>query len=243
MDIDKYYSKLDSERFGYKIARINEFEHAVPETVESLKLKNYRLIISKVSAASISFVNTLEQNGFLLKDMQLTFRYDFKEPYKSAPTSGIEVRTATLSDKETLCKIALNSFSNYGHYAADTKMDLGKAQEIYSDWIGRSYDKNVANNILVATVDKQIAGFLSHKINLTPDKHAVGGIGAVDEKFRNRDIFTTIVIAGLNWAAENNCTWVEHNALVTNYPVSRAFGKLGFKPTNATITFHKWLEA
>lgn len=241
MITSKFHSLLDTERFGYNIAKINSFEGPVKNIINELKDSNYKLILSKVNANDITLINELEQNGFMLKDIQVTYQFDLSEPIIFNLNEGIKIRNAELSDKEALYEIAMKSFENYGHYSADEKLDELKCKEIYGDWIIRSFDKQVADNILVADINGQIAGFLSHKIYINKFKYAVGGIGAVDAKYRNKDIFKAITISGLNWALTNNCKWVEHNVLVTNYPVNRSFSKLGFKTSNSFITFHKWL--
>ncbi len=241
MDIREFHSALDSERFGYNVAKINTFDYPVVDLLNVLKLSNYKLVLSKVNANNISLINRLEEHGFLLKDIQLTYKYELIETLSLSLTEDLTIRDARLADKEELHYIAINSFESYGHYFADEKLNSTQSKEIYGDWIIRSYDKNVADNIIVAEINGEIAGFLSHKIHHDRIRYAVGGIGAVASKYRNRDIFRAITISGINWAIENQCQWVEHNVLVTNSPVMRSFGKLGFKPANSFITFHKWL--
>ena len=239
MDIREFHSVLDSMRFGYNVAKINKFDYPVNDLISDLRLNDYKLVISKVSAKDIHLINQLEECGFLLKDIQLTYKYELSEPLPLI--EDIRIRDAQLSDKEELYQIAINSFANYGHYFADKKLNSSQCKEIYGNWIIRSYDNKVADNIIVAEINGEVAGFLSHKIHENQFRYAVGGIGAVSPKYRNRDIFKAITISGINWAIERECKWVEHNVLVTNTPVMRSFGKLGFKPENSAITFHKWL--
>lgn len=241
MDIREFHSELDSARFGYNVAKINNFDYPANEIISILRKNNYKLIISKINANDISLINQLEEEGFLLKDIQVTYKYELSETYFFSLAADTTVREALLSDKDMLYQIAMESFDGYGHYAADTKIDIKHCKKIYGDWIIRSYDNNIADNIIVAEINGEIAGFLSHKIHTDQYRYAVGGIGAVMPKYRNRDIFRAITISGINWALSKNCNWVEHNVLVTNPPVMRSFAKLGFKPANSSITFHKWL--
>lgn len=244
MDIKQFHSELDSMRFGYNVAKINTFDYPITELLTALRLNNYKLVLSKVNVNNIPLINKLEQAGFLLKDIQLTYEYELNEIFTLPSTKDIKIRFAQLSDKEELYQLAINSFVNYGHYCADEKLDKTQCQEIYGDWIVRSYDPHVADNIIVAEVNGEIAGFLSHKIYDNKQfRYAAGGIGAVASQHRNKDIFKIITITGINWAFEKNCQWVEHNVLITNLSVIRSFEKLGFKPTNSMITFHKWLDS
>lgn len=242
MDASIYHSKLDTDRFGFKIARINCFEGDVSELVASLGNSGYKLIISKVNTDHVRLINKLEDTGFRLKDTQVTYKYELPDcPPPLTIPSNITIRSAELADRSALYEIAIRSFANYGHYSTNEKLDQSKVKEVYGDWTLRSFDRQIADSILVAEVGEQIAGFLTHKIHKDERKWAVGGIGAVDQDFRNRDIFRAIVLSGIDWARENSCLWVEHNVLVTNYAVSRSFIKIGFKPAASVVTLHKWL--
>jgi RimJ/RimL family protein N-acetyltransferase len=241
MSVLKYHSLLDTERFGFKVAKVNSFDEPIKDILNNLKIDDYKLILSKVNTLNIGLINDLEENGFLLKDIQLTYKYEVGVIIPNKLADDLIIREANLSDKNSLYDIAIKSFQKYGHYASDNKLDSNTCKEIYGDWIIRSFEKQVADNILVAEVNGKIAGFLSHKIYENNFKYAVGGIGAVDPTYRNKDIFKAITISGLDWAFKNNCDWVEHNVLITNYPVNRSFSKVGFKISNSFITFHKWL--
>lgn len=242
MDFNRYHSKLDTERFGFNIAKINEFNYPIFDMLKSLKSGGYNLIISKVNANNIKLINELEQHGFEIKDIQVTYKFTLPNHSPFTPAVNAKIRNAELSDRNVLFDIAKKSFKDYGHYSADKRLDSEKCNEIYSDWIVRSFDKQVADNILIAEIDGRVAGFLSHKIYQSDNKYAAGGIGAVDPDYRNKNVFQEITIAGINWARENNCEWVEHNVLITNYPVNRSFSGLGFKISNSFVTFHKWLS-
>lgn len=242
MDIQEFHSALDTERFGFKIAKVNEFLCPISDLLGELQSKNYKLVLSKVNANDITLINKLEQYGFELKDIQVTYKFDLDRIIPIIPSAEVIIRNAEIRDKEKLIEIALNSFMGYGHYSADKKLESKKCQEIYCDWIVRSFDKKVADNILVAEINGNVAGFLSHKIYEKETKYAAGGIGAVSPDYRSKNVFKEITVAGIHWARENNCKWVEHNVLITNYPVNRSFGNLGFKISNSFITFHKWLE-
>ena len=241
MDIKEFHSVLDSVRFGYNVAKVNTFDYPVNELINALRLNNYKLILSRVNANDINLINQLETCGFLLKDIQLTYKYECSEILPLTLHEDILIRDARLSDKEELYQIAVNSFDGYGHYSADEKITSTQCKEIYGDWIIRSYDNKVANNIIVAEINGEIAGFLSHKLQEDRCRYAVAGIGAIMPKYRNRGIYRAITISGINWAIEKQCKWVEHSVLLTNPPVMRLFSKLGFKPANSAITFHKWL--
>lgn len=246
MEIENYLSEIDTNRFGFKIAKIDRFDISPKEVLEFLKNNNIKLVLTKVSAENIELINNLERLNFVIKDIQVTFKYDFADelPILNFSDSNILVRDIKFSDIGELEKIAAEAFLNYGHYAADKRLDVRKCNEIYSDWIRRSYeDSVVADKIIIAEYDGEIAGFLSFKIFKNNGyKYAAGGLGAVSLKFRNKNIFRKLVFEGLMWGRDNNFDWEEHNVLITNYPVVKSFTKLGFTVYKTFTTMHNWLD-
>jgi hypothetical protein len=248
MDILEFLSELDSNRFGFKICKVNEFNYAIEDILLFLKHHNVKLIISKVSLDNIDLINQLESNGFLIKDVQITYKFDINKlsnfiHYKNNNTNdNIIIRDFCNHDIESLKYIAKNSFLNYGHYAKDIKLDKNKSNEIYIDWIYRSMsDKSLSDKIIVAEYNKKTVGFLSLKINNNNETYVAGGIGAVDPNYRNKNIFKLITIDSLIWADMINAKWVEHNVIVNNYPVNKSFLQVGFYPYKSFATFHCWI--
>lgn len=246
MKIENYISIIDSNRFGYNVAKIDKFGSSPEEILSFLKCNNVRLVLCKVPLEELSLINKLESLNFTIKDIQVTYKYDL-EKYENKNdkfSSDIIVRDFNKNDISILQEIASDSFKNYGHYANDKKLDINKCNQIYSDWIARSCeDKNVADKVFVAEYNNEIAGFLSFKIhNKDSNKYAAGGIGAVAKKFRNINTFKALSIEGLNWGKKTGLDWVEHNVLIDNYPVNRSFIKTGFYTYKSFVTMHNWIE-
>lgn len=247
MNINEYYSDLDSNRFGKKVAKINDFGVNPDMVLEDLLMSDYDLVLSKIPADNIELINLLEDFGFHVKDAQVTYKYDlnrFDEKLLGyIDDSSVLLRDHQKKDIEEIVKITEESYYGYGHYAADIKLDKKKCLEAYKDWAYRSCtEKVVADKMIVAEVDKQIAGYLSFRIFKENDKkYAAGGLGAVSQKFRGKDIFRKITIQGLKWGLEEGFDWEEHNVLINNYPVNRSFSKLGFVVFKSFYTLHCWL--
>ena len=246
MLIDNFISELDTNRFGFNVAKLNESDFVFdPKTmIESFKDNGVKLVMAKVNANDVDLINNLEGMGFGLKDIQVTYKYDLLNyeitKYNNA---NVIIRDAAKYDCHSLEEIALESFDSYGHYAADKRIPAEVCKEIYRDWILRSLDNpNIADKVIVAECDGEIAGFLSFKTHLNGSEYAAGGLGAVSPKFRNKDIFRMISLGGLNWGKQIGLEWEEHNVLITNLPVNRSFSKLGFKICNSFITMHLWID-
>jgi hypothetical protein len=243
----KYLSVIDTDRFGFKIAKINHFESEPKVILNELRDSGIKLIISRIEFNNIDLLNKLEDIGFRIKDSQVTYIFEMKNFDSNSVTNlndTFTIREFQINDLDKIVEIAEESFNNYGHYFANKKLDRVKCLEIYKDWAYRSCtDSNVADKIFVAENENGLAGFLSFKKEQKEDKvFAVGGMGAVSGKHRGLDVFKKIAIKGLQWGVENNFDWEEHNVLVNNYSVNRSFSKLGFKTGKFYITLHCWLN-
>lgn len=243
--MNSYISELDSKRFGFKIAKINNFENTPDELVKELKCIGVKMIICRVACEQIALINQLEGLNFNTMDFQLTYKYDLKKfTFNKTPiNSDFTLRKAEPRDKEPLKIIAAESFNQYGHYFADKRLDKTRCNEIYEDWVSRSIEnKEVADIVFIAEKAKEIAGFLSFKIHKNKTSYAAGVQGAVAKKFRNQNVFRLLAGHGLEWGSDINLSWEEHNVLLTNYPVNRSFLSLGFFPDRSFITLHGWLD-
>lgn len=245
--VDNYLSILDTNRFGFKVAKVDNWGTDPVELLNSLRKNNFKLIISRIKNEDIASINILEGFGFEIKDIQLTYRHELKNlPFESLDIpSHMQIREACEQDISSIKSIAKNAFTNYGHYSANNKLDITKTNEIYEDWALKSYyDTNVANKFFVLTADNnELAGFLTFKLFNKENKfYAAGGIGAVSKSYRNQGIFQLLISHGLLWGKQINLDWEEHNALATNYPVSKAFTSVGFKIVSSFVTLHGWLD-
>lgn len=246
MNILDYHSSLVSARFGFKIAKVSDFNNDPESILNFIKSHDYRLVISKINCENLELINKLESLGFMVKDIQVTYKYDLKnfdfDRFRSYKKSNVLLRDANYRDIEKLERIAYEAFKNYGHYSADKRLEPKKCNEIYKDWIKRSVeDNNVADKIIIAEINGEVAGFLTFKLFNGINKYAAGGLGAVAAEFRNNDIFRLITIEGLHWGKEIGLEWEEHNVLITNYPVNRSFSKLEFKINRSFLTMHYWI--
>ena len=79
MDINQYESYIDTKRFGFKTAKINNAENLTLDTFNLLKKNDFKFIISRVPSENIELINFLEDNGFRIKDIQLTYKFDLEK--------------------------------------------------------------------------------------------------------------------------------------------------------------------
>ena len=241
-----HISLLDTSRFGYKVAKINSLEHLLYETLFKLKQEGVRLIISRVPSENIQIINQMEDWGYHVKDVQLTYKFDLHKndiQYQYLNEELI-VREALPKDIDKLRIIAEDCFWNYGHYFADKNLDKNNCIEVYKDWTQRAVrDKTVADKMFVTEKNNEVIGYLFFRINeISQERYAYSGLGAVYSKSRGKNVFSTLCIRALEWGKSQNHDWQEHNVLNINYPVNKVFAKLGFSNYKSETTLHLWLD-
>jgi RimJ/RimL family protein N-acetyltransferase len=241
-----YISKIDSDRFGFPIAKVNDFTNDPDLIIETLERHGVKLIITRIESSNFHMINYLETKGFLLKDFQLTYNYNIKREFSANSTNNQEyiLKDVDENDIEEIAGIAKKAFCNYGHYFADERLDKNKCMQIYEDWAKRSCtSKEVADKVIIAKNKNRVLGFLSFKIyNDSNGKYAAGGLGAVLPEYQNLGIFKTINIEGINWGNTISLNRIEHKVLAYNYPVIKVYEKLGFNILKSELTFHYWIE-
>jgi hypothetical protein len=241
-NVSRYVSVLDTARFGFKVAKLDQVDDETAEVLAALADEGTKLVIARIAASDVLGINRLEAIGFRVKDFQVVHRFDLREPFTMRP-SPVVVQDLDPSQVDDVIKVAAASFSGYGHYAADERLDKELCRDGYSDWARRSCeDRTVADKVIVATLDGIVVGFLTLKLfENSGKKYAVGGIGAVDPGYRGCGAFSSIVVCGLEWGKRLGLDWEEHGALVTNYAVNSVFSQIGFKIVDASVTLHAWL--
>ena len=168
IDLKDYISDLDTKRFGFKVAKINSFKDSPKKIVEGLRKNGVKLVISRISVEELFVINSLENMGFKLKDIQLKYRHDLSQSLLDTMfiNKDITIRTVNKQDIPELVAITRDSFVNYGHYSNNERLDKNVSLEIYCDWILRCCeDKQVADIVFVAVRDNAPVGYLSYKIS------------------------------------------------------------------------------
>ncbi len=242
MKIEDFISEIDTQRFGFRVAKINNFDFPILEILHFLKENNFKVVISKIDSANIPLLNEMEKNGFLIKDFQLTYKFILNEQVCDfSINSMISVREFTLNDLEKISDIAINSFVNYGHYSNNHIFDQKKVPQIYEDWVRRScLDKNVADQVFIAELDNEVIGFLSLKLVASDGLNkCVFTLGAVDKRFRNKNVMKKLIYETIIWAKQNCNDWIETYVLASNYSVIKVFTDSNFFVSNSFITLHK----
>ncbi|MBS1662587.1 MAG: hypothetical protein JST68_16210, partial [Bacteroidetes bacterium] len=75
-----HISKIDTQRFGFDIARIDDSQTLLqPGFLQELERHGVRLVITRIPTEKTDQINALEDMGFRVKDVQITYRLALNE--------------------------------------------------------------------------------------------------------------------------------------------------------------------
>jgi hypothetical protein len=239
-----YISKLDSERFGFPVAKISGNIKNPELIVIELKKLSTKLIIARIEFSNIELINQLERIGFKYKDAQVTFNYNLQNKLPGKTNNPFSLVPFNESHLPGMIEITRNSFNNYGHYFADEKLNKQRCNEIYTDWIQRCCkNKDIADEIIVAEKGNMAIGYLAIKMHYAEnEKHIEGVIGAVSPEYRKLGVFKAINIESLYLATRLGANRLGNNVLITNFPVMKTYTSLCYNIIKSEITMHYWYE-
>ncbi len=253
----------DSKHFGHKMLELKYFvaeenanfedRYAVMRELHK-DWRGYDHVTARINAFDILSVQVAERLGFSLMDTNVKYGIDLRkaelqkfenskftkegveyEVIKCPYPSSELIRIAETSWSET--KVAIDRFH------ADRKFSQKLADSVYTEWLKNSLTGELADYIIVPRVEGKAAGFLTLK------QHADGiediNIGllvlaAVDPLMRGKKIYTNMISLGLS-VLKREANIVETGTQITNYPVQKAWVRLGLKIVSTTYVFHKWL--
>jgi len=244
--IEDYISELDSVRFGFKVARLDDITEDFKDTILELNKLNVKLIIIRINSTEIQTINELEHYGFRLKDTQMLLKHELEHFYQIQQNTlnelGLSFREAKTEEAKKIAQLAGKSFDGYGHYGENKQLPKNKIAEIYYDWAYRScLDKTVADKVIVAEIENEIVGFTSIKYHQNSEQpFSFLNVGAIDNKHRNKGIFRLLINQCLISSKEDNMGWADTKIRTVNIPVNRSLNNLGFKFNGSEHTLHYW---
>jgi dTDP-4-amino-4,6-dideoxy-D-galactose acyltransferase len=128
----------------------------------------------------------------------------------------------------------------YSRFRRDPRVPLGAFQRLYEEWITRSTLGELADAVLVASLqsapDKPIA-FVTVSID---GDGGVIGLVAVQEESRGLGIGSFILRRGHHWLAQRGAGRVSVVTQLDNRPACRLYAKAGYRLTDMKLIYHFW---
>lgn len=234
-------SEWDSNHFGFKVAKADITSLA--EILPALKFcskEKVKLLICRCDASHISHVHLLEKQGLRLMDTLVRYHLNLADVQLTPVSGSVTIRPYQKEDIESIAGIAETAFTGYfSHFHSDPKLDAAKCDALYIQWATNScYDKSVAQEVLVAETDGEMAGFIT--IEMIGPKVGDLALSAVHPKAQGKGIYRKLIISGVNWCKSEGLDRVETGTQVNNHVVQKVWSDLGFRLSGSFYTLHGW---
>jgi GNAT superfamily N-acetyltransferase len=236
-------SAVDEARFGIRVARTPKLTlETLSQAMTFCHENDIKLLIARTPVGEIHTAQAMEQEGFLLMD---TLVYYARNLLKSPPppdTRNVPVRPISTGEEDDVRQVASRAFSDYfGHYHADSRLDHDKAGEGYTEWAMRScVSREVADEVLVADMDGKIVGFATLRLN-NPEE-GEGVLFGVAPEAQGHGIYRSFMVQAMEWCLSSGAERMVVSTQITNIAVQKVWSRVGFEPSHAYYTFHKWFD-
>jgi GNAT superfamily N-acetyltransferase len=236
-------SPLDEECFGIRSARASGVTlDILPEIMQFCRARNVIFLVARCRVKDVDVVQAMEGAGFRLMDTLLHWTRSLVKVPLPTDTCKVPIRFIRPGEAAIVRGIAADIFTDYfGHYHADPRLDPKKCDEVYVSWAERScLSQDVAEDVLVAELDGRIVSFITLRRNSAEEGEAV--VGGVLPEAQGLGIYRSFLVRSLEWCSARGCTRMLVSTQVTNNAVQKVWARLGYEPSHAFYTFHKWFD-
>lgn len=233
------FSKIDSERFGIRVARARIVSDSLSGVWDFCAAERIDLLVARCETGDTDAVQAMEIKGSLLTDTLLYYSFDLTKKEIPELQSEVLVRWLQPGDQAEIQEVASAAFQGYtGHYHADRRLDPRQCDETYRSWAQRSCTGEAADEVLVAEIGGRVTGFATLRLNCPEEIE--GLLFAVAPQAQGKGICRLFMIRSLQWCRNRGASRMVISTQVTNVSMQKVWCRTGFEPSHSYYTFHKW---
>ncbi len=161
-----------------------------------------------------------------------------KYPSGTSENPPVVVRSYFGSCTEELKSLALDA-GQYSRFNCDSRFPKDKYVALYHKWIERSVNREIAQEMLVASVDDVIVGFVS--LSSVDNNQGSIQLIVVNALYRGRGIGAMLLAKAIEWFQEQEYHGCSVATQERNTAACALYESLGFKRQSAQFVFHWWL--
>ena len=235
MNIEKL--NWDTEFFGYEIGKvtlkgfaIEQYEGFLEKATKSKMRLIYVFPLDRIS------VKTLLDCKIPLVDTKVTFEKADFISFKSVNN----IKSYDSNEKfGSIQKLALLS-GEYSRYRIDKNFSNNEYGRLYSEWIIRSINKEIASDVIIYKKGDLIKGFVSYK--MINNIKIVVGLIAVDKTEHGQGIGKVLMQAVENIAFQQGIKKILVSTQFKNEQALRFYKSCGYKIIEQQEIFHLWIQ-
>lgn len=201
-----------------------------------------RLLFARCPTAEMPVVHALAAAGFELMDTFVRYSFDLKQKDIPADRGDFTIRPSEPEDIEQIGRVAAESFVGYpSHFQNDLRLVKKRIDDLYVNWAQNSCrEPRLADRVLVAEVEKRLAGFAT--IKGIGEDVAEGILFGVARWAQGRGLYRSLMIQAMQYLKRRDYARMEVDSQVDNFAVQRVWQRLGFEIAGSGHTFHLWLD-
>ena len=182
-------------------------------------------------------ISLLKSASGLLVDKKVTF---FKEISETDNITGSQFIKSYNRDyvSDKLKSIALQS-GIYSRFNVDPNFKNREFEKLYTEWISKSVQKEIANEVLVYYENGDEKGLITLGLK---DNYGSIGLLAVDEKERGKSIGKKLVQSALIYFKNKKTNIVEVVTQIENKGACGFYESLGFEVKSLVNIYHLWIN-
>lgn len=229
----------DSEFFGFRVAKVN-LQHGAVDAAA------WRAAIAE-SACRLCYVFTHDaasdavaaELGATLVDRRTLLRRALPAQAAAEGHDGTGDDVATAADLPQVRSLALQS-AQFSRFRVDPAMPTDAWVRMYERWADNSVSGSLADAVLVAKIDDEVAGMLTVSAR---DGEGTIGLFAVDEAARGRGFGTALLARGAAWFTQRGCGSASVVTQGDNLGAQRVYERAGYAIADVTNVYHLWMSS
>lgn len=229
----------DTKHFGYKVAKVDANNIGLSEYKEliiKLSKKGVKLMYFFADLGDNISIKTAKTSGGFLADEKVV--YIREVPIISKPENLKNITSHFKKPLTSQIKLLALEAGKYSRYKIDPNFMNGEFEKLYTEWIKKSLNGEIAKDVLVYEINKKNVGLIT-----LGDKDGKCNIGliAIHPEHRNKGIGTNLVNAGFVKAAGWGYKKIDVVTQKSNFNAGKFYESLGFKVKSIVNIYHFWL--
>ena len=227
------YLEWDSHCFGYQVGEMSASATDIAPTLQQARQQGYRLLYLRAAPRQALHLAAL-QAGAVWADEKITFVQKIPTHVPQSQAFVCETIDAS-ADLKTL---ALQS-GQFSRFKTDAHFQNNEFEKLYTAWIENSLKKELAEHVLILTLEEETVGLLTLGIK---NQRADIGILAVDEPYRRQGIGKALLYSAFQQSKQLQQSFVQVVTQKANAQACLFYQKQGFAIEKTENIYHFWLD-
>jgi ribosomal protein S18 acetylase RimI-like enzyme len=244
LSFDKDILGMETAKIDYLVAKETSEDKLLKKLLKQFRKENIEYATVRISAKDLSMINALEENNFRTVDGYLILLADLRNERKLKTNPEVTVRNAKESDIQILQEQIADTFI-YSRFFKDPYISFEQATQMHKLWIANSVLGKVSEQVLVAEVKGEPAGFMSLEMDEVCNKYLHKKVGHIplvgtSKSHRGKNIALTLTdYAFRNWFNMKEAEFVRIETQLINIPATRTYENAGFRLVDSGQTL-RW---